>query len=670
MRVPRTIICLLLVALACLHAPRPLVASSGPGIMLDAPLLPLTAPLVAELVAYTCTATVACADDACTVHTAQTYHLDPAAGIGAATLRVGWPVQAADGAIAPTALALLDERGEPLPIAGHDADHLAIWEIPIERGGRRTLTLSYDYPATASPFIIWSWQVSALSAWGTVPAVHGAFVLPIPAHDDALVRVDPHRANLLGERLWWDYAMVEHYPPHHVVAIAPPVWERLQAQRAEGAHEAVAATLSALQDAARAASIPGVDYTGEIIAELLAALEADAGHTAARVALATTYRTLADEDPQRRLGYLLLAARELATIVEAAGGDTAAVEDQTAALGRIYLAAAETASAAGDAAGALEYLGLARAVAGAHFAEELTHAEELTLRWALDLAEQGRVDEALAQLDGQLAPALYSNLVHFAPPLVAARTEVSLRPSTRTVRYHLEPYPLTAQRLRDQLADAVQRLQGVPCCAVTLEDDGATLLLALRTPAGAPQAETCRDAVRAALHSEQDLVGAILAQPWQEGSLEYRRAAGLLHERHRYSEQVDTTAPDAVWRSEAEYAGWRLVELHNAQPSDTRAHLEHQLALAIMREQRHTWDHLPSASQWVYDVAFADVGAPSASWLVAWGQQRTLVVDRTAPHWDDIRVIALVAAALLALALLARRLWQRQKFTGALPTTS
>jgi len=655
MRVPRVVVLLFIMALGCLGGAPPAAASPDPLIVVDAPLRPLAEPPVAELSAYTCTAAVTCEDEQCVVRTTQRYHLSLPEGAAAHTLRVGLPAQALGLPVSPSDIALLDEQGSALPIVSHDAEYQAVWEVPLERGRRRVLELSYSHPTTTDPFIIWTWEAAALSVWGTVPAVHGEFVLPVPAHDDALVRVDPHRANLLGERLWWDYEAAAEYPPHHVVVIAPPVWEQLLAARARGAHRQVAATLADLQAAARAEAIPGIDYAAEVIAELLAALEANPGDTDARIDLAEVYRSRAEDAPEGRLNYLLLAARELSLALE---GDGPRAEELSTALGRTYLEAAEAASASGDPAGALEYLGLAREVAGTRLADELAHADELTLHWALKLAEQGRVSDALAQLDGLLAPALHDSLLHFAPPLVAARTEVSLRPSERTVRYRLEAYPPAAPRVRERLDDLVQRLHEVPCCEVGLDGDGVSLVLTVRAPGEPAALEACRRDVHATLAAEQDMVAAVVAAPWLAAPSAFSREPELWHERVRYAERIDTTALDATWRSESEYAGWRLVELHSAAPADSRAQLEQQLALSVMRDQRQVWEALPSASQWIYDVGFADPETPSAAWLVAWGQDRTLTLDRAIPHWGDIQVTALAMAALLAVPLIARRLWR------------
>ena len=163
------------------------------------------------------------------------------------------------------------------------------------------------------------------------------------------------------------------------------------------------------------------------------------------------------------------------------------------------------------------------------------------------------------------------------------------------------------------------------------------------------------------LAAGQELVAAIVAQPWQEAPTLFAREPGLWRDRLRYGEHVDTTALHDAWQSESEYVGWHLVELHSVIPVDTRAQLERQLALAIMREQRQIWEAFPSASQWAYEVAFADAAPPAAEWLVACGQERDLALSRFAPHWDDVRAAALVAAALLVLLLLVHRLFRSRR---------
>jgi len=661
---------LIVVLLYLCLAPR-VAAGPGPDIVVDVPLRPITQPPPAQVSAYTCIAAVECDGERCAVHSRQRYQVELPAGVPATVLRIGLPAEALDCRTSPTDITLLDETGNVLPLASQDAEFHAVWEVPLEPGQRRTLELSYNHPTVTGPYIIWGWQAAALSAWGTVAAVHGEFVLPIAPGDDALVHVDPHRANLLGERLWWDYENATEYPPHYVVVISPPTWERLQTARARGSHREVAALLQDLHEAAFAEAIPGIDHWAEAVAELLAALEDDPSDIAARADLAAAYRARAEQTPTQRLNYLRLTARELVTALENSGAVSSQTrEELTVDLGRVYLQAAQAASQAGDPAGALEYLSLARETADPQLAQELADADELRLRWALKLAEMGQTSEALDELDDLLAPGLRDDLLRYAPPLLAARTDVSLRPSARHVRYELEPYPPVAAEMRECVDDIVGRLQQVACCEVILEEESGLLALTVTAPAGDDATlEACRHEIHTALAAEeplsdgasQGLVTAIVAQPWQQALAVFAREPGLWRDRLRYGEHVDTTALHDAWQSESEYVGWHLVELHSVIPVDTRAQLERQLALAIMREQRQIWEAFPSASQWAYEVAFADAAPPAAEWLVACGQERDLALSRFAPHWDDVRAAALVAAALLVLLLLVHRLFRSRR---------
>jgi len=672
-----------MVTLLCLRPVPSVAAAANVDIFIDLPLRPLTQPPSAQLSAYSCLATVECdGEGSCAVRTRQRYQLALSPGTPASTMRLGLPAEALDRRTAPTDIALRDEQGNALPIASHDADVHAIWEVAMTPGQPRTLELSYRHPASTAPLIIWSWEVAALSAWGTVAAVHGEFVLPVPMGDDALLRVAPHRANLEGGRLWWDYEATDEYQPHHIVVVAPPVWERLQTARASGAHADVAALLRSLQAAADTETLPGIDYSAEIAGELLAALQDDPGNTAARTDLAATYRTLAARRPENRLNYLLLAAHELAVALEQSGGTGGPSHEALAVdLGRTYLEAASAASEAGDPAGALEYLALAREAAGPALAEELADADELTLRWALKLAEMGRLEDALAALDGRLSSELYEGLRHYAPPLVAARGTVSLRPSTRTVRYELEPYPPVASAVREQVASIVRRLQQVSCCQVSLDEANGVLAIIVEAPAqDLTRLEACSADIRVALTGGEleasltsrdealgaglELLTAIIVQPWQSTPSLFVRERRLGHDRWRYAERADSTALHEALRSEAEYAAWHLVELHSASPTDTRAELERQLALAVMRQQRQAWEALLPAAQWAYEVAFEDSGPPAAEWLVGWEKQCNLSLERIIPRWGDIGAAGLALAALLVLVALLPR-WLRRAHRAA-----
>ena len=663
MAVPRTVIRLALAAtlaaLVGLIAP-PAAAAPGPGMSLDIPLRPLGEAPVAELLAYRCTAAVVCEGASCAVHTTQRYQVALLPDVAGTTLRLGLPSGVHDHPTAPLDIALLDEQGTPLAAVAvsPDAGLHAAWEMPLAPGERRTLILTYRHPAAEDPFTIWSWEGGALPAWGTVSAAHVEFVLPQATGDDALVRVAPHRANLDGPRLWWDYEQVGDYAAHYVVAVSPPAWQRLQAWRAQGAHREVAAMLRRLHEAAAEEGVPGVDYMPEVIAELIAATTADPTDTDAHSDLAAVYRARAEELPERRLNYVLLAARALED-ARTRAADTSEAERFAEALGRTYLVAAETASAQGDPAGALGYLKLARTAAGELLGGELAQSDELTLRWAVTLAEQGRVTEALDALAGALTPALEDTLLRYAPPLTGARTVVTITPASRRAHYTLDAYPLAVDRVRAQLDEVVTRLGALACCRATLEQQGTALLLTIEVPAAtAADMAACQPAILEALSADTELVTALIALPWQAAPGELTWESELWRDRLRFGERIDATPLQELWQSASEYAAWRLVELNNALPGDTRAELERALALAVMREQRQMWEMLPLATHWVYRVARAEGAPPDGEWLVAWGHDRQLALDTSLPRWDAIRTACLAAAGLLAMLLVLSHAWR------------
>jgi hypothetical protein len=428
--------------------------------------------------------------------------------------------------------------------------------------------------------------------------------------------------------------------------LAPATYTRLAHDRATGAYLDLVQLYTALQSAAPGAGVALPDYADEIMAALQAAAAAQPADPVPHLELARIYRERADQQAALRLNYMVLAAQELSAALPLVS-DQQAVADELRAL---YYDAATIASRAGAPATALTYLGKAAAVPGAE-GDTLAQMETLSLRWAVDLAEQGMVDQALLQLAGRLASQTEDAVLRYAPPFVSARTEVEQTPASRHVRYRLELYAPSAARSVARLQVLTSGVQAACACTTSLEYTASAaqveITAALRSPADWSPVAT---AIAAALAQDLDPLGALLAAPWQADLQTYESTPGLWRDQLRYAEQVDTTPLQAVWDSQAEYVRWRAVELQADPAEGETAQLERRLALIALRDQQFIWRQLPASTYWVYRVNLP-TAARQSSWLVSWGQARLLTDETTTYHWPAI-ALAFLGGCVLFLLLL------------------
>ena len=653
----------------------------------DLPLVPVDPPGFVQLTSCILRAELDCDDARCVLHVEQIYQLHNKDRIKAGTLRIGLPkLQGEDAQLAD--VSLKDDQGASIPSLGVSPSYQMTWEVNLEADQHKLLTLSYAHPIRSKHFLQWRWDMSRLSAWGIVDGARIAFRLPQFTTDDAFLRVEPGHFAFDGTTLVWEYEHIETSPQHDLIMLSPPTWRRLNDLQAAEAHHELALLYMAIQETARRERVPFPDLFEQIIAELQAAIDLSPQDVPARLDLAQLYRARAEAEPGLHLNYLILAAQEL----DAALGVDPEDNQVANALSRAYYDAAQTANKMGDPAGALVYLRKAGQVPGTQHDRDRESLGDLSLHWALDLAEKGLVTQALTQLEGVLLPQTEDALLRYAPPLVSVRTEVSLLPKDRIVRHSFRLYPPSASKTWERLQEIAGQLKGTPVCQITLEADPARPDLAtleIRVPYSSVAKLRAQSAVLSgALSEDADLISALVAAPWETELRAYAAEHDPWRYRYVYQERVDLTPVQKVWEMESQYTRWRLIELRSASPGDERAKLEQRLALIALREQRQIWEHLPSSSYWVYRVSFEDrwpssltprpplpdetsgqggessyistpSQSPSKSWLVGWNQVRDLEfvssIYRWAPILQALSIILGIALFLVVIAIAWRK---------------
>jgi len=404
------------------------------------------------------------------------------------------------------------------------------------------------------------------------------------------------------------------------------------------------------------------DHFEQITAALLATLDVSPENVEARLDLAQVYRTRSNIVPDLRLNYLLLSARELATAYEQQPTDQQLADR----LAQTYYDAATTANEMGDPSGALAYLKKAGQVPGAQVSEEREALEELTLHWALDLAERGQVTEALGQLEEVLSPRVKDTLLRYAPPLVSCRTDVTLGPSDRVVSYQLRLYPPSAEGTIVRLQEIAAQLEQVAEIQVAMEaDPDQANMVSFTVRLAARSLSEIRDrsgSIAGLLSEDADLVSALIATPWQatlhtwQATLHtYSLEENLWYSRYLYHESIDLTPVQNNWETESQYARWRTIELRNVSPDSPRAALEQRLSMIALREQRQIWDHLPSGTYWVYRTTYGRPTEPPMAWLLSCGQVQELEMESLDYHWRSIAITSTVLLCLMLWVICALR---------------
>lgn len=605
-------------------------------------LRPLASSGRVSLVAYVLEAKLSCQGEGCTIGVEQGYFIENKEN-KAITLRLGLELAGRGDLVG---LLLRDAKGSVLPLLGGEPPLNTTWEVTLERLARKDLVLAYRYTVYPGHVLRWCAQTAPLVAWGPAESARLTWEWPGFVSQEALLHVEPPNPTFNGKTLTWNYENLSAWPDHEIICLSPNAWNELFRLNAAGDHRGLARLLMAIQEDSVRAGLGHVDRFEEIVAELQAALRANPNDVAARLELAQVYRARSEAKPEMRLNYLLLAAQELAAALEQRPEDRQVAE----ALGLTYYQAALAASESGDPAGGLTYLKKARSV-GVQAGLDEKKGEELTLRWALSLAEQGQVSRALVELAEVLSPELESALLRYAPPFASARTEIILEPGERVVRSTLQLYSPTASKAQARLEELAARLGAAEGCRVGLDvqPDAATLevRLAFRS---LNEYRARAAALVELLAPDPDLLSALLSAPWEDDLQAHEVDRGYWYDRYLYREALDLRPLQEIWETEAQFARWRLVELRNANPADERGQWEQRFGQIVLREQVAIWENLPSGSYWVYRLRYPPNPETSIdlNWLVGWGQQRELTLDHRAYHWSVLLQAAGIASAALA----------------------
>jgi hypothetical protein len=627
--------------------PTALAQAASPRYLTEPYLLPAGAPGFVVLNTFAIEAELVCDQDPCRLRIRQRYELHNRDQTRSSTLRLGLPRTPSE---APGAVEVVvqDQRG--WAVQPGDERFETIWELSLGRNERRTITLTHEESSPSTHFVAWAWDGAALAAWGHLESARIAIAFPSHLVDDMLLDVSPAEFKVEGAQLYWEYEDIETLPLHQLVTYAPPSYERLQALRALEAHRELAQLYQALEAAAEAEGIPLSDQYPAILAALQAALTAHPDDMQTRLDLATLYRARGDLLPELKLNYLLLSAQELAAVLT----QEPAREGLAQTVAQTYYDAAQLAKRQGDPASALIYLKKAAEVADGQGEQVALAVRELTMQWALDLARQGQVLEALEQLGGTLSEATQESLLHYAPDLRSARTDVYLDQPLRRVRYRLRLYPARAIQAEARvrvLAGRVEALSGWTTRIEKPPDRPDELDLEIEAPFDSvSQLKTRAEELTQAFLGEEDLLAALVLAPWRGQIESYAVAENPWYALLSYREQIDLTALDELLAERSEYARWRLVELHALEPESAIERFERDLGLIVLREHQQTWEQFASGTYWVYHVHHARVpDMPPMTWLVSWGQSRLLELSYPSPNWRVIGGSLLAIAAFLAL---------------------
>ncbi|OGO05341.1 MAG: hypothetical protein A2Y60_04115 [Chloroflexi bacterium RBG_13_54_9] len=613
---------------------------------LDVPLLPVDASGSIQLAACTLVVTLSCDDVGCAQKVQQTYQFHNTDRARATALLIGLPEKVDAQLVTIPDPMLTDVQGQIIESSSIAAGYQAIWQLNLDPNEYRTLTLSYVHPPTPQHLVRWRWEMSLLSAWGTLEGARVEFKLPQNLTDDAFLQTEPYPFRFDGTTFTWEYENLDTPLPHSLILIAPNTWQRLRELEASGDHYDLALLYLDIHKNAQNEGIPFPGSFDRIAAELEASLQVDPTNLNAQLELAQVYRARAEATSDLQLNYLLLAAQELAQIQAQRPEDV----QVAALLSRTYYDAATIASETGDPAGALAYLKKAGEVPGIEPELDPQTERDLMLRWALSLAEQGMASQALAELRDVLSSEMEDSLLRYAPPVTSVQTEVELGPEERVARYTFSPYLPLFEETWIRLSDLAIQLNSVEGCQAVVQMGPDSPILEIRIPykTKSELAQRSSDLV-AALDTNMDMLSAFITAPWQTELLAYTAEHKFLHDRYVYEEQIDLTPLEIIWEEQSQYSRWRLIELQSALAQNEEDQSEQRLALLTQREQRQIWDSLPAASYWIFRVNYGDAlqVPPGLSWLVGWGQARQLQIVYPVYHWPVIIPLSLVGVLML-----------------------
>jgi len=609
--------------------------------VLTRPLVPAASPGFVEVSAVVVEAEAQCEGASCRIAVTQNYYLHNRDRVKPASIRVKLAASSSEAKAEATYQATF--KGAPLAPGGE----ATLWEVQLAPDEQGVFQVLSQHEAGANLFLEWAWDMSALVPWGQIVGARLVWRLPEHMTDDAFLDVQPPANSFDGRALTWEFEALTAPPRFHLTMISPPIWRELRTLEDSGDHLALAKRYLALEKEAAERGFMYPDPFAKVLAELQSALADGTDPTEVHTLLADLYRRRAEARPELRLNYLVLAAREYEALRALRPADA----EVTRRLSQTLFDAALAASAEGDPAGALDYVREAEAADA--LALPPGDVERLMLKWAVELALGGRAPQALKELEGILSPGLRESLFRYAPPLTFASTKVFLSQGERRVSYRLGLYESSAENTRQRLQRLAARLREIPNVQVDIQAsaEGTSLEITLGVHWEAlSDLYGASEAIVKACAAEEGFLAALMAAPWR-GDIAYEavRPSWWASEWH-YEEAVDLAEVASAWEAEALYSHWHLIEVRNEAPLDERSSLEKQLALAVLSDQAHVWDSLPSACAWAYHVSAPD-GAPAEglSWPIRWGETTRLLGGRRAILWERLALLGGFSACALGL---------------------
>jgi hypothetical protein len=640
--------------LLCWLMPANVIAASS-AIAIDMPLTPINTTESISLVAYFLHADLRCDNAGCVVQVAQTYQVRNQGQ--ETTLQLGLPVE--EGL---PAYVLRFEGGPALEPGAPSADYAATWAISLGRNEQKRVVLTSSHPPQQGRFVSWRCEMSYLAPWGAIQGARMEYLFPQPITDDALLSAEPGNPRFgEGGLLYWDYEVLQDPLNMEVIALSPATWQQFQALRSGQKHEDLALLYEALYQEAQQNGLPMADPYAREVAEWMEVLRARPDDQDARRNLARVFRARAGATPSLRLNYLLLLAEQLDVLLQQTGDVETANE-----LVRVYEEASRIASESDDPAGALKYLRQASTVPGA---APSGSQEVLALRLALSLAQEGQVAEALQQVQDILSPDLREVLWRYMPPFSSARSQVITGPQQRIVHCQLLLYPPAVDKVDARLEEIALALRSIDGCQISWQSQvvspneiaptmpvTTTVTMSVTYNSLAVLGERSK-AVVEGLAPDPDLISVFVAAPWHSVPSTYSIERGLWQDHLSYQSEADLTSLQHPWEEGSDYVRWQLVELRNASPGDERAQIEHQLAVLVLEQQSQIWELIPSGTYCLHQVNYPEYPTYHPTWLLSWGQERSLQSSHTFYRWS--RVLATASGAILLLMLILSRALRR-----------
>jgi len=552
----------------------------------------------------------------------------------------------------PTAQ-LYDGDGQELAQAEDAGDQ---WQLALGANSSKTVVLSQQRDLGGAPILSWGWDLAPLDRWHDVDSVRVTLCLPQVDSEGMLLKLSPGPNESDGRCASWSYESPTSLSPFDILFYSDSAWQQMQTLSRTARHLELAQLYDALDESAQELGIQGYDRSPEVLAQLLLAVQANPADSASRLALADWYQQHAQGQNDRALNYVLLAAEQLESSLK--DGDPQQLMPRLAAL---YQRGARLAQDLGQMNRSLELLEQAQRYDALSSQAQGEAAEEVILRWGVDMAKRGNVEQAITQLEGRLSPRMGDLLTRYVPPLRGVEIKVELTPEMRQVRYRFQPYALSSDALTARLRAIVDTLDTLPQAeaALVAPAEGEQPILTVSTSYRrlADLAETA-GAILDLLEPDSSLIDACIAQPWSTLPSAYGIQRELLTHSERYVELVDLATLAEQWHQSAQYASWQLSEISNTAPVDERAALEQELAIQALRQQLYAWQAIPLLSHWHYAC---EIGETTRDWRIGWGQSRELVHDQSRRQWRLTAQLLAMGIALLVLAgLLIRWLLKRR----------